>query len=107
MRECRRGSFLGIVYGHQVATKCGGEDKPTSGIISVQHVMDVDWGKVRITGKLWALCTIRFDSIFHSRTSTNGHLCTKVFFWRTVHTLIPVLNLSATVTFFLSPKWPL
>ena len=60
--------------------------------------MDIDWSKIRITGKLWALWTIRFDSIFHSRTCTNGHLSTTAsFFWRTVHTLTLVLNLSTSV----------
>ena len=31
-----------------MGTKCGGEDEPTSGIISVQNVMDIDWSEVRI-----------------------------------------------------------
>lgn len=35
-----------------MGTKCGGEDELTSGIISVQNVMDIDLSKVRITGKL-------------------------------------------------------
>ena len=73
MQSARRGSFLGTVYGHQVWRS---PDEPTSGIISMQNVMDIYWRKVRITGKLWALCITRFDSIFHCRASTKGHLYT-------------------------------
>ena len=63
--------------------------------------MDIDWSEVRITEKLWALCTIRFDSIFHSRTCTNGHLFynSHLFLANSPYTVF-CLNLSKTVTFF-------
>ena len=92
-----------------MGTKCGGEDEATSGIISLQNVKDIDWSKIRITGKLWALCTIRFDSIFHSRTSLhNGHflLVDSPYIdscFKSLYNGHPF----TTVTFFLSPRWPL